>query len=248
MEKQDLNVKITEKIKKIAKDNTPIGSKSPYGSGITEPSIWTSLEISEEEAREFLLNEDFFRFMVKVTGSTYSYFAIIDHIISIHPSVSEIILSASKGSKLFNFKSTLVMKGKYVGDLSKKKFKQDDDDLKIAFLKVCSFDEVLPFKKDSSARVREQAFWRIGIFSCAEEMANDTSPDIRQLICNHLPFDHPILEKFMNDRSKNVYWDCLRKINKEKIPMMLGSNHLKDSYVRKTLETRLGNLGEKNEI
>jgi hypothetical protein len=233
--------KLKTKIESFIRSNTPKGSKHPVGIGW---SLWQNFNMSKEEGITFLSNSSLSTFILKKSGSQYAYRSIVLELINSHPSLSDFIFASKKQSPLFGFKATAILNGMYEGKLSKELFGPDDCDAKVQFIKVCSIEDAKTFLKDPFDKVRVEAYHRVGLLSCAEEMAKDKSSKVRAIICQHLPHGHPTLNLMMNDRSKWVYSLVLQKIDKKQIPMMLGSRHLKESFIKSVLNKRMSNLGE----
>jgi hypothetical protein len=242
MSNEDSVKKLKEKISKYITNLTPKGSKYPIGVGW---SIWNSFEISKEESLTLFNEKSFYRFISAKTGSIYAFRAVVLHAASLHPELAVEILSSDKKSNLFPYKQTVISNGLYVDKIDPSIFKDYDAAAKVEYIKICSSDEVERFLKDPSDKVRMEAYHRRGMLSCAEEMSKDKSAKIRATICQVLPHNHPALENMVNDRSKWVFYSVLKKVNKSKIPMMLGSRHLKESFVNSILQKRMSNLGEK---
>jgi hypothetical protein len=232
---------LKNKIESFIRTNTPKGSKNPIGIGW---SLWQRFNMSKEEGKVFLSNESFYSFVSKKSGTQYAYRAIVLLLITDHPSLSQIIFSSKKESPLFGFKAAAISNGMYEGTLTRELFGKDDADAKVQFIKTCSIDDAKTFLKDPFDKVRVEAYYRIGLLACAEEMSKDKSSKIRAIICQNLPHSHPALNQMKNDRSKWVFSLVLQKIDKRQIPLMLGSKHLKESFIKSILNKRMNNLGE----
>lgn len=241
MEELNQAKKLKNRIESFIRSNTPKGSKQPVGIGW---SLWQNFNMSKVEASVFLSDGSFYSFISKKSGSHYAYRSIVLGLITDYPSLSEIIFASKKGSPLFGFKATLILNGMHEGELTKELFGPDDADAKVQFIKVCSIEDAKTFLKDPFDKVRVEAYYRIGLLACAEEMAKDKSSKIRAIICQHLPHGHPALNQMKNDRSKWVFSLTLQKIDKRQIPLMLGSKHLKESFTKSILNKRMNNLGE----
>lgn len=241
MEESSQIRKLKNKIETFIRSNTPKGAKHPVGVGW---SLWQNFNMSKEEGVTFLSNSCFYSFVIKKSGSHYAYQTIVLDLVATHPTLSELIFSAKKQSPLFGFKANIITNGIYEGELTRELFGPDDADAKAHFVKICSIENAKTFLKDPSDKVRVEAYHRVGLLSCAEEMARDKSAKIRAIICQNLPHGHPALTIMMNDRSKWVYSLVLQKIDKRQIPMMLGSKHLKESYIKSILNKRMNNPGE----
>ncbi len=232
---------LKEKITSTIKKSTPKGLRYPPGVGW---SIWNTFIISREEGEVYLTDKSFSRFMMGKSGTPYAYSALLIHIISIYPSLSKYILSSDKKGHLYHYKAKVISNGLYDFELTPTMFTEGDVTAKSEYLKICTIEEVKIFLKDPSDKVRAEAYNRLGPLSYAEEMTRDKSAKVRAAICQVLPFNHPALTNLINDRSKWVFYSVLKKIDKTKLPLMLGSRHLKESFINLVLQKRMNNLGE----
>ena len=155
--------------------------------------------------------------------------------------LSEVIMSSKKGSRLAEYKTTVIRGGVYKGKMDTLFLESDDVAAIAEYVKICDIESAKLFLKNPSDKVRLEAYHRVGILSCAEEMAKDKSAKIRAMICQFLPYEDPILNIMKNDRSKWVFSSVLKKIEKGQIPMMLGSPHLKEGFVSSILKKRMSN-------
>lgn len=235
---KDLKQKIESFIKRL----TPSGAKYPVGIGW---SIWNSFSISKDEAQILFEEKTFPGFFLKKTGTHFSYRAMVLHALSIHPELGNIVLSFDKKSPIFPYKTNIISSGLYEGKIDPDVFKDFDSPSKVEYLKICPSDGVERFLKDPSDKVRIAAYNRMGMLSCAEEMSKDKSAKVRIAICEALPHGHLALNNMIHDRSKWVFYSVLKKVDKSKIPLMLGSRHLKDGFIKSVLTKRMNNLGEK---
>lgn len=235
-----LNLK--SKIDLFIKRQTPKGAKYPQGGSW---SIWNTFGISKEEAETLFSEKSFSKFLHTKTGTPYAFRAVVLHSISLHPELSEKILAADTKSPLFPFKGVVISTGLYVKEVDPDLFKEYDNVAKTEYLKICPSDKVERFLKDPSDKVRIAAYNRMGMLSCADQMTKDKSAKVRTTICQVLPYGHKALESLIHDRSKWVFYSVLKKVDNSKIPLMLGSRHLKDGFINSILKKRMSNLGEK---
>ncbi len=235
---------LTKKLTEFIKSKTPTGQTKPPGLGWT---LWDEFHFNLVDAKIFLSDEGFERYMHNLCGTRYARKAIILNALRDFPALSDIVFAVSKKSKLHEFKVTIVKEGLYEGSLDSKKFLYGDDDAAVAFIRISDAEVAKTFIKNISEKIRLEAYYKIGVIECAEMMAKDKSVSIRSVIANSLPYGHDALKIMMDDRSKYVYGTVLRKIDKQHIPMMLGSHHLKEKFVKLILDKRLESWGE-NEI
>ena len=234
-----LNLKI--KISDFIKKNTPKGAKYPHGGSW---SMWNSFDLSKDETDILFSEKSFSKFLHNKTGTPYAFRAVVLHAISLHPDLSIKILESDGKSPLFPFKNVVISTGLYSKEIDPNIFKDYDHIAKSEYLRICPTDMVERFLKDPSDKVRIAAYNRMGMLSCAEQMTKDKSAKVRTAICQVLPYGHPALENLIHDRSKWVFYSVLKKVDKSKIPMMLGSRHLKDGFINSVLKKRMSNLGE----
>lgn len=239
MQKKERLEKLRKRIVKHISNNTPKGMVYPTGVGW---SLWDSLFLSEDEGRDLLEDPQFFSFLKKKCGGiSYAYKAVVLNCIYAHPALSDIIISSKKGSRLAEYKSTVIQHGIYKGKLSDLNLKDYDVSATMEYIKICDIESAKLFLKNPNDKIRLEAYYRVGILSCAEEMARDKSAKIRAIICQYLPYEDPLLNIMKNDRSKWVFSSVLKKIEKGQIPMMLGSVHLKQGFVSSVLKKRMQN-------
>jgi hypothetical protein len=241
MKTEEKSKNLKEKIVKFIKNNTKSGSRYPTGIGW---SFWNDLPLTKEDGEILLTDKSFSRFINSKGGSYFAYRALVFSTISHHPSLSIHVLTADQKNPLYPYKSNIISSGLYDYKIDSNIFKDYDSSAKAEYLKICPMNEVDKFLKDPSDKVRIEAYNRIGILSCAEQMAKDKSAKVRAVICQALPHNHSALNLMINDRSKWVFYSVIRKIDKSKIPLMLGSRHLKESFVQSVLKKRMSNLGE----
>lgn len=241
MTKEQKSKNLKEKILNFIKKSTAVGSKGPLGIGW---SFWNNLPLTKDESETLLTDTSFYKFISVKSKSHFAYRAIVTSAISNYPSLSIYILSADPKNPLYPYKQNVISTGIYDYKIDPSIFKDYDHPAKTEYLKICPIEEVDRFLKDPSDKVRIEAYNRKGILSCAEEMAKDKSAKVRAVACQAVPHNHPALKLMMNDRSKWVFYSVLRKINSSEIPMMLGSRHLKEGFIKNVLNKRMNNLGE----
>jgi hypothetical protein len=241
MKNEEKSKNLKNKIDSFIKRQTPKGAKYPTGIGY---SLWNNFTISKEDGEIYLLDKSFIKFMNTKSGTLYAYRSLLNHILSIHPSLSIHVLSSDKKSHLYSHKPQIISHGIYDFEIDSSLFGSDDAAAKVEYLKICPIEKVESFLKDPSDKVRIEAYNRKGLLSCIEEMTSDKSAKVRATICNALPYNHPALNKLINDRSKWVFYSALKKIHKSKLPLVLGSKHLKEGFINLVLQKRMNNLGE----
>jgi hypothetical protein len=241
MKTEEKSKNLKEKISRFIKNGTKTGSRYPVGIGW---SFWNDLPLTKEEGEVLMLDKSFSKFINSKGGSYFAYRALVFSTINLHPSLSIHILTADQKNPLYPYKSNIISSGLYDYNIDPDIFKDHDSSAKAEYLKICPINEVDRFLKDPSDKVRIEAYNRLGLLACAEQMAKDKSAKVRASICQALPHNHSALSLMMNDRSKWVFYSVIRKIDKSKIPLMLGSRHLKEGFIQSVLKKRMSNLGE----
>jgi hypothetical protein len=230
---------LKEKIANFIRINTPKGAKMPLGIGW---SLWNSFSMTEDESRTFLEDESFFDWIYKKCGTMYTYRSIATNSLEAYPELSKIVLN-SKSKKLSQLKPVIINQGLYKDILSEEIINLEPE-VKSEYIKICDISDVHCFLNDKNDKVRIEAYKRIGVISSADKMIKDKSAKVRLFICQVLPYGHPAFELLINDRSKWVFAFVARKINKGKIPLLLGSRHISDPFISSILKKRMINKGE----
>ena len=241
MKTEEKSKNLKEKILRFIKSGTKAGARYPAGIGW---SFWNDLPLSKKEGEILLTDPSFSKFINLKGGSYFAYRTLALSTVSRHPDLSIYILKSDPKSQLYSYKTNIISTGLYTDKIDPNIFQDHDSVAKAEYLKICPINEVDRFLKDKSDKVRIEAYNRMGILACAESMAKDKSAKVRATICQALPYNHPALSLMMHDRSKWVFYTVISKIEVSKIPLMLGSRHIKESFVQSVLKKRMNNLGE----
>ena len=156
MQKKERLEKLRKRIVKHISSNTPKGMIYPTGVGW---SLWESLILSEDEGRDLLEDPQFFSFLRKKCGGiSYAYKAVVLNCICAHPALSDIIMSSKKGSRLAEYKSTVIQHGIYKGSLSNLNLKDDDVSATMEYIKICDLESAKLFLKNLNDKIRLEAY------------------------------------------------------------------------------------------
>lgn len=95
------------------------------------------------------------------------------------------------------------------------------------------------FLEIDNTKIKVQAYKKIGIHSNLEKMIGDPHADVRIYAVACLPPKDQRLERLINDRSSRVFLQVAKKIDKTKLPLLLGSSHLKNKTIKKIINERI---------
>jgi len=95
------------------------------------------------------------------------------------------------------------------------------------------------FVDHPTSDLRKAAYRKLGILNSIEKMIADPDAEIRLLAARALPYNDSRHERFINDRSSKVFTVSLSKIEKSKLPLLLGSSHLKKPRIKSILSARM---------
>jgi hypothetical protein len=95
------------------------------------------------------------------------------------------------------------------------------------------------FVDHPTSDLRKAAYRKLGILNSIDKMISDPDAEIRLLAARALPYNDSRHEKFINDRSSKVFTVSLSKIEKSKLPLLLGSSHLKKPRIKSILSSRM---------
>ncbi len=231
---------VKEKILNFIKINTPKGSSKPLGLGW---SLWNSFHLTKEESTAYILDDSIPAWVHKKCGTPYAYRSILNNALEAHPDLSELILD-SNSKTLLDVKPIIISQGLYNESISLEKIVKSEPSVKCEYLKICRIEDVSLFFTDKNERVRIEAYKRYGILSSVDKMIKDKSAKVRLTACQSLPSGHPAFNLLINDRSKWVFCFVVKKINKNKLPLLLGNNLIKDPFIKDLFKKRMMNIGE----
>lgn len=95
------------------------------------------------------------------------------------------------------------------------------------------------FISHNDSDVRKAAYKKVGIYKCIDNMISDSDAEIRLIAARAMPYNDPRHERFINDRSSKVFAISLSKIDRLKLPLLLGSTHLKKAKIKAILNNRM---------
>ena len=102
-------------------------------------------------------------------------------------------------------------------------------------------DESKIFLKSKNDSVRLDAYNKCGVRKHISEMLTDTSANIRVAAASSLKFGDERFSLLINDKSKKVFKEVIHKISSEKLPLLIASKHLKNSYFKRIFQQRMEN-------
>lgn len=202
-------------------------------------SDWDKLSLSKDEMEVFLKDKEIYDFIAKKTGSHYTYKSIVWKNISRFPTLSTHILEADVNHHLFSYKPLIISMGLYHSSCKITDFKEHDVYAKIEWIKIAPILEIKKYLKDSDSKVRLEAFRRTGFMEVADLMIADKSAKIRTEITRVLPFGDPRFDKLKNDRSKWVFYEVIRKIDRNQLPLLVGNKNINSKFIKEVLNRRL---------
>jgi len=99
-------------------------------------------------------------------------------------------------------------------------------------------EEAKYFLTSESDFVRLAAYNKIGPIKCIDAMLADPSAKVRLRAVQVMDPDDERISGLINDSSKKVFGEVLKKIENEKLPLLIGNKHLKDKYFKRYFEER----------
>lgn len=202
-------------------------------------SDWDSLILSKDEVEIFLAEKEIYEFVNKKTGSYYTYKSIVWKNIPRFPALANYVLDADNNHHLFSYKPMIISMGLYHASCKIPEFKEYDTQAKIEWIKIAPILDVKKYTKDSDPKVRLEVFRRVGFMEVADLMVADKSAKIRSEITRVLPFGDPRFDKLKNDRSKWVFYEVIRKIDKNQLPLLVGNKNINSRFIKEVLNRRL---------
>ncbi len=99
-------------------------------------------------------------------------------------------------------------------------------------------EEAKYFLASESDSVRLAAYNKIGAIKCTDAMLADKSAKVRLRAIEVMDSNDERISGLINDNSKKVFGEVLKKIEDEKLPLLIGNKHLKDKYFKRYFEER----------
>lgn len=99
-------------------------------------------------------------------------------------------------------------------------------------------EEAKYFLASESDSVRLAAYNKIGAIKCIDAMLLDGSAKVRLRAVEVMDSNDERISSLINDSSKKVFGEVLKKIGDEKLPLLIGNKHLKDRYFKRYFEER----------
>ena len=106
-------------------------------------------------------------------------------------------------------------------------------------VKYCDFKTLNKLAKDKDKRVRLKVYDRLGPVESLDRMLNDKAWEVRLKGVRSAPFGYSKLSDMINELSKQVFLELVKKIEIDSIPMLLGNRNIKHKEVRVILQERL---------
>lgn len=99
-------------------------------------------------------------------------------------------------------------------------------------------EEAKHFLASESDSVRLAAYNKIGAIKCIDAMLADKSAKVRLRAIEVMNSNDERISGLINDNSKKVFGEVLKKIEDEKLPLLIGNKHLKDRHFKRFFEER----------
>jgi hypothetical protein len=145
-----------------------------------------------------------------------------------------------ESTKFDNFKMYLIESG-YINDIKvfNKLAKSKLLKVRLFSVKYCDFKTLDKLASDKDKRVRLKVFDRLGPVESLDRMLSDKSWEVRLKGVRAAPFNYSKLSNMINELSKQVFIELVKKIKDDSIPMLLGNRNLKCKEVKRILQERL---------
>lgn len=102
------------------------------------------------------------------------------------------------------------------------------------------FQKLTIKNKNSDINIRIKNYKIKGLLNCIDEMISSETAKIRILAADVMDAGDPRFEKLINDRSHNVFYAALEKIDPSKLALMFGSKKLNTKRAKDILSKRMG--------
>ena len=102
------------------------------------------------------------------------------------------------------------------------------------------FQKLTIKNKNSDINIRIKNYKIKGLLNCIDEMISSEAAKIRILAADVMDAGDPRFEKLINDRSHNVFYAALEKIDPSKLALMFGSKKLNTKRAKDILSKRMG--------
>jgi hypothetical protein len=95
---------------------------------------------------------------------------------------------------------------------------------------------------DKEPDIRMAAFQRLGFITMLSKMLEDPSARIRKKAVELIPMGDQRLDSLTLEKSKFVFQDIVRKIDKKNLPMLLANRNIDDAEIKNVFNRRMANL------
>ena len=114
------------------------------------------------------------------------------------------------------------------------------------FIEIISVKQAFEFTKSKIPKIRLLAYKKIGPIDHIDMMIKDSFAIVREFALKLLPREDPRLNLLIDDGSSNVFISLIYKITPEKLPILMGSKHLKSKHVRNIFDNKINKFKEVN--
>ncbi len=194
------------------------------------------IDLNENEFRSIYLNKKANAIFNVAVYQEYQKYIFL-YYINKYPKCADEVLSSSK---IDYFKMYLIESG-YINDIKIFNKLATSNSLKVKLFsaKYCDFKTLIKLSEDKNKKVRLKAFDRLGPVESLDKMLVDSSWEIRLKGVRSSPFGYKKLSKMVDELSKQVFIELVKKIKDDSIPMLLGNRNLKYKEAKRILLERL---------
>lgn len=212
---------------------------------VYDGDIVKEISFTEDDYVKILFNADYFHRWNRAINERYTSWYLMNH-------MREIIGIHGLGESVFTNSETIEFRAYTVYDgiishetlensINSGEFKSLSSDANLLgyILDMVDSTYAEKFLQVDNTKVRIQAYKKLGIYKNLDRMILDHYADVRVCAVNCLPPKDKRLEMLINDRSSRVFYQVAKKIDRLKLPLLLGSHHLKSSRIKKMVNERI---------
>lgn len=236
---------------KTAREAIIIAKKAKYPTMnnyyVYDGELLSAMKITSDELIHLIFSRDFYNKILGLLNCSNSFsWSLNTKIFAFIKSNAEIAEVSFRKSHMSSVKDFIIMEGLLqIEDL--KDIVSSEKELIMDLHKSCIahlFDLLdqsfaVNFVNHRYSEIRKAAYRKIGIMNSIDKMISDPDAEIRLLAARALPYNDSRHEKFINDRSSKVFTVSLSKIERTKLPLLLGSSHLKKPRIKSILSERM---------
>lgn len=146
-------------------------------------------------------------------------------------------------SDLDSIKSYIIKFGMYPSDLNIESIYDTlDKKAKTELITIADLSVAKKALQDKDPDIRMIAFYRLGFNTHLTKMLKDSSAKIRKRAVEIIPCGDKRLQDMVLEKSKFVFQDVVRKIDKKHLPMLLANRNMNDPEVKYLFNQRISNL------